>query len=654
MTTTTLIGIYFIIFCVILLGGSAMTRKWASDSDDYILAGRQISMLVNVFGVCAIGFAGTTITLGPSYAITYGLKGFLAYTLSYPLIGLGLYGVLFGRYIRRCGANTLSEWLEMRFSPSVRLVITCASVFGLIGIMTNNVISMAGNLSAYTGWNQMVTLALCFLIILFFAFMSGMWAITLTDFLQMTLGFIAAPLLFLLMVQHFGGLSFISENWPGPLGWTGGGISGAQLSTFGMTYPSVILFCVPVLVWGNNYYWLRVASCRTEKVGRWSYIIGALILVFIINFPTALTGPFAAASDPEAFLSGSVASTAAYGYVIRNFAPAVSAFLMMAVVAASISTATTAHIGATSTAVRDIYQRKFHPNATPKELLKPTKIIMILVAFATWALAFFPGGPVYLFPFATSWLGPGLALLVLGVFWRRMTKEGALWGVISGLVFLSVFNILKMTGIFNLDQYFYIGTAGLLLTFLVCIVVSLCTKPDYYGEAGWVLDPAARKDAKVELQPMDIQILDLINSRFEMMSEIIDYLGKDGADCAEAIARLDQGGYIGRRALSGSNFFQFYITEKGKAMLPERTEEQKAMEADGFRKGWLEILKNVELSPSDLTKFAVANDISSMEMSSAVAIFDRLGYIKQKGAWRRELVLTENGKAMLQKYGMTA
>ena len=43
-----------------------------------------------------------------------------------------------------------------------------------------------------------------------------------------------------------------------------------------------------------------------------------------------------------------------------------------------------------------------------------------------------------------------------------------------------------------------------------------------------------------------------------------------------------------------------------------------------------------------------------MEMSSAAAIFDRLGYIKQKGAWRRELVLTEAGKSMLRKYGKLA
>ena len=42
-----------------------------------------------------------------------------------------------------------------------------------------------------------------------------------------------------------------------------------------LTYPSVFNFiiCFAVaLVWGNNYYWMKVANCRSEKVARRSFV----------------------------------------------------------------------------------------------------------------------------------------------------------------------------------------------------------------------------------------------------------------------------------------------------------------------------------------------------------------------------------------------
>ena len=71
MTISGTLIIMFAIFAGILLYGGYVTRKWINDSDDYLLAGREVSLVINVFGVAAIGFAGTSIVLCPGFTVLF-------------------------------------------------------------------------------------------------------------------------------------------------------------------------------------------------------------------------------------------------------------------------------------------------------------------------------------------------------------------------------------------------------------------------------------------------------------------------------------------------------------------------------------------------------------------------------------------------------
>ena len=67
--------VIFVIFCAFLLGAGLISKRWVKESSDFVLAGREISTPINVVGVIAIGFAGTTVTLAPGFTIQYGLLG---------------------------------------------------------------------------------------------------------------------------------------------------------------------------------------------------------------------------------------------------------------------------------------------------------------------------------------------------------------------------------------------------------------------------------------------------------------------------------------------------------------------------------------------------------------------------------------------------
>ena len=146
--------VIFVIFCAFLLGAGLISKRWVKESSDFVLAGREISTPINVVGVIAIGFAGTTVTLAPGFTIQYGLLGGLGWGVIYSVCGLLIFGLLYSNFVRRSGAQTLPEFLEMRYDGHTRSVVAITSVIGMCGIMANNVVSSVDNIAAFTGWNR--------------------------------------------------------------------------------------------------------------------------------------------------------------------------------------------------------------------------------------------------------------------------------------------------------------------------------------------------------------------------------------------------------------------------------------------------------------------------------------------------------------------
>jgi SSS family solute:Na+ symporter len=640
----------FVIFAGILLYGGYVTKKWVKDSDDFLLAGREVSLIINIFGVAAIGFAGTSITLCPGFTVLYGLKGGLVFGIAYLIAGLMLYGIIFAKFIRRCGAQTLPEWLEMRFDSRTRTIITVTTVLGLLGILANNVVSMAITVSGFTNWNYLITTSVVYALFLIFTYAGGFWAVTLTDFMQMIIGLIALPTLLISLMSRFGGIAETIANWPIQGEYLAQGINGAVMPNLTLKYPSVltmfILFAV-FLVWGNNYYWLRVATCRSERVARKSYIYASLLLFVVMYSILYLIGSYAGTHMTDVF-AGGVAPTAAFGVTLRVVPIGIASFALLGALASSISTATTAHIGATGTTVRDIYARLFRPNATPKELMKPSKIIMLVLGVFVWFLSFYPGGPTYLFAFATAWLGPPAVLVFYGAFWPRITSSGAFWGALISIISLMVVTVLDLTGIWSISQYMHQGAFGLIITLVLTTVISLLTKPKYYGEKDWEVEPKGDiADSKVT--DMEKEILDLIRKGYDTMGEITDYLGVDSSESNRAIESLDQKRFISRYSNKGSDFYKFKITEAGANKLPKLNEGEEKLAEQYLTVREIELLKTIEKGEEEIKKFVDDNNLSSLKFSVMVSKLIKNDYLSESGLLKRKIALTSQGEEAIKK-----
>lgn len=176
----------------------------------------------------------------------------------------------------------------------------------------------------------------------------------------------------------------------------------------------------------------------------------------------------------------------------------ISGLVAAGALASALSTADGLLLTISSALSHDVYYRIFRPQASTQFRLVISKSFLLVVAvMAATVAAEKPGTILSMVAWAFSIAGSAFfPALVLGIFWQRATRSGALAGMIVGLS-LSIYYILRvefdsipwlgLSG-FQMQPWFHIhstsgGIFGVVAGFATIIVVSLVTKPDPEGLA---------------------------------------------------------------------------------------------------------------------------------------------------------------------------
>lgn len=170
----------------------------------------------------------------------------------------------------------------------------------------------------------------------------------------------------------------------------------------------------------------------------------------------------------------------------------VSGLVAAGALAAALSTADGLLLTITSALSHDVYYRIIRPDASTQFRLVISKSLLLLVAvLAATVAAEKPGTIVSMVAWAFSIAGSAFfPALVLGIFWERATRTGALAGMLVGML-LTIYYILRVEfdsipwlGIkgIAMEPWFHVqstsaGIFGVTAGFLTIVAVSLFTKP---------------------------------------------------------------------------------------------------------------------------------------------------------------------------------
>ncbi|MBS1261887.1 MAG: High-affinity proline transporter PutP [Calditrichaeota bacterium] len=485
--TLVIVALYF---CVLLAFGLFASRKLDSVSDFYV-AGKKLGYWVSAFSSRATGESGWLLLglTGMGWAV--GVNAF--WVLLGQVAGETMSWIYvarpFKRLTDRYHSITVPDYLESRFNDRRHTLRWIASVV----ILTMVTSYLAAQLTA-TGkaFREFLDLdfstgaALGLTIVLFYTIIGGFRAVAWSDLFQgimMVFGLILVPTVAIVNAGGIDGMiQQLSAADPGLLKAMGGdGLTTAGILT-------VIGFIGPGFGYlGSPQLYARFIAVSHER----KLIPGAVVAVL---FTIVTSGGAILAGMAGRVLYPGIADQETIFPLLSHelFGPLLSGLMIAVVLAAVMSTADSLLILAVSSVVRDIYQRIFRPDATQRRVVMLSRILTLIIAAFALVVALLEVRVIFWFVLF-AWAGISSAfcpVIVLSVFWRRLTLRGAAAAMVVGFLTAVIWSR-------TLGDVLYEMVPGVALAFVAGIVVSLLDKkPAPQPEQG---APAPTEEIKVDI-----------------------------------------------------------------------------------------------------------------------------------------------------------
>jgi len=455
-------GLSLVYFGVVIWIGFRVNR-WIRSGSDFLVAGRDVSWVLQGIGLSAVVVAGTTLATQGAIGYLSGMAAHWWITGWCVAVVIGALG--FAGFCRRTGAYTLPEWFGAYYGEQARLAASLALSIGCFFSPLANILGGGVVLSGLTGMPADWSIILVGGIVAIYLFSGGLWASLVTNLAQWLLCVVA----FLLIIPAYVLLRSHAAMWSQlpPSFWSLG--SAPVVPWFTWTLPSVLgMFWLMFSITFGGFYWQRACSSRTVRETRKAWFLAAAIAV-----PFGLVGPLAGIYLRAAGVELPVPDKA-IGVFLRELPVLARAVSVVGVLAATMSTVEAGVLAGSTVVVRDLgrYLRRGAPSQ--KALARWVTLLYMLAAIAC-ALAFNRFVPVLGAAMAIALLGGFLTSLIpplLGsMVWRGSSKEGAFLGIIIATV--TTFYTMFLSDIWR--SYHPVFT-GFIVSGVIFVGVSLLVK----------------------------------------------------------------------------------------------------------------------------------------------------------------------------------
>ena len=447
---------------------------------DFLLAGRDLSPRVAALSAGASDMSGWLLMGLPGALFAVGLiEAWIAIGLT---IGTYLNWLIVAPRLRVYSeisrdTITMPAFFEQRFRDRTRLIRSISAiiilVFFVFYVASMMVASGAFFESAF-GWNYLTGVFVVGGVTLAYTVFGGFLGISLTDVAQgllMLAALVAVPVIATIQLGGPGEVVSLINAADAADGLTHLSFTGGELTTTSM------LVIISGLAWGLGYFGqphilARFFAIRSHAEVKTARRIGTGWVILCMG-GAVLTGLIGVAWFQDA---GQTLDNPETVFLVLSqilFHPFVAGLVLAAVLAAIMSTMSSQLLVSSSALVEDIYGL-FRRDPDERTQLWLGRVSVIVVTIVAILIAQDPDSTVLdLVGFA--WAGFGAAfgpMILLALYWKRITAMGALSGMVAGAVVSYVWGTVPaIKEAINLYEI----VPGVLVHFLVAIVVSLLT-----------------------------------------------------------------------------------------------------------------------------------------------------------------------------------
>ena len=448
--STLLIFILLYMFVNIYIGYWASSK--VNSSSDFIQAGRNLPMFFNATALFALWFGSETVFGASSEFLENGLLGVIEDPFG-GCLALILFATFFVRKLYRLNILTLNDLLRDKYGKAVELISGFFMILSFFGYIAAQFVALAIIMNAVTGLDFISGVILCSVLVTLYTFIGGMWAVTITDFVQSIMILIGLIVLAIyLTMQTRQGVSGVIESAPeGTFRFFPD--SDAQSITDWISAWMVLglgSLCSQDIFQRANSAKNETAAVRSTYLGGIMYLIVAMLPLYI-----ALTArylyPQEDFSDTQAVLPSIVLAKTPLIIQILFFGSLLSAIL---------STCSGAILAPASILSENIIKPLSGAKWSDKKFLFILRLSVVIMAAISTAMACMRGN-IYELVGESSILGMVSLLVPLtaALYWPRASSIGAMFAMFLGMISWIIF-----------ERFFAVGVEAFLPALLFSIL----------------------------------------------------------------------------------------------------------------------------------------------------------------------------------------
>lgn len=436
---------FVIIYWVI----SVAIGLWASlrvhNTGDFAVAGRHLPFYMVTATVFATWFGSETVLGIPATFLQENLHGVVADPFGSSLC-LILVGLLFAAPLYRMKLLTIGDFYKRRYGRGVEVLTTVAIVLSYLGWvgaqitalgLVFNIVS-SGAISQVTGmWIGSAT-------ILVYTFFGGMWAVAVTDFIQMIIIVIGMLWIGGEIAGQTGGVMNVVQHaaaegkfnfWPEA--------NFAAVAGFVASWCTMMFGSMP-----QQDVFQRVQSSKSEKIAIWGSVLGGslyFLFAFVpmfLAYSATLIDPAMVSSlindDPQKILPT----------LVLTKAPMFAQVMFFGALLSAIKSCASATLLAPSVTFSENILRPMFPHMSDRQLLRNMRIVTVCFTVLVTLYAMNSEASIFKMvenAYQVTLVGAFIPL-ACGVYWARATNQGALFSIFCGIgMWLSLLTTSTMT-----------------------------------------------------------------------------------------------------------------------------------------------------------------------------------------------------------------
>ncbi len=423
---------FVIAYWVVSIGIGLWAARLVKNAKDFAIAGRNLPFYVVTATVFATWFGAEAVLGIPATFLDGGLNSIVADPFGASMC-LILVGLFFAAPLYRMKLLTIGDFYRLRYGPRVELMTTIAIIISYLGWVGAQItaLGLVFNLLSDGGITTLQGMWIGSMTILIYTFFGGMWAVAITDFVQMIVIVLGMLWIGNEISSQVGGVAVVAQH-----AWDAGKFSFWPDQNFAAIAGFIAAWCT--MMFGSmpqQDVFQRVQSAKTIHIAVWATVLGGVLyfmfafIPMFLAYSATLIDPAMVAKllneDPQKILPTLVMTNASFITQVLFFGALLSA----------IKSCASATLLAPSVMFAENIIKPRFPSMTDRQLLLTMRTVTVCFTIAVTFYAMYSDASIFKMvenAYQITLVSAFIPLLC-GVYWSKATNQGALFAVVMGI-----------------------------------------------------------------------------------------------------------------------------------------------------------------------------------------------------------------------------